>query len=266
MGITPESNVPSALAGWVVARNLSFSNGLDVDRTVWTSPQWTPSDNPSFFGRTAIRNPHDFGTPLGCVPVANSRAQLILSTFNRLASPPNSSFLGAQISTIEKWGLSSNPAGVAFHARVRCPKAAPGGMVTSLFSYNLRSTHPFQHDEIDFEFSSKYWTQSPAPQINTNIYLDNNAGIDQVVTANADFSQPIDFMIMWTAQSIQWFVNGVNVRTASQVPQSDMSLTLNFWVPDTTWGWAYDPHLQPGGAPGTQWIYEVDWAKVYVKS
>ena len=264
MGITPESNVPSALAGWVVARNLSFSNGPDVDRTVWTSPQWTPRDNPSFFGRTAIRNTPDFGRPLGCVPVANSRAQLILSTFNPRASPPNTSFLGAQISTIEKWGLKSSR-GVAFHARVRCPNAAPGGVVTSLFSYNLLSTQPFQHDEIDFEFSSNYWTQSPA-LINTNIYLHDNTGIDQVVTAKADFSQPIDFMIMWTAQGIKWFVNGVNVRTASQVPQSDMSLTLNFWVPDFSWSWAYNDNLQPGGAPGTQWIYEVDWAKVYVKS
>ena len=42
-----------------------------------------------------------------------------------------------------------------------------------------------------------------------------------------------------------------------------MSLVLNFWAPASDWGWAYNSGLQPTAAPGTQWAYQVNWAKVY---
>jgi len=263
--MSDNNNLPEPLksGGWVVAKNLSFNNGPDVDRTIWTTPHWiSPTDNPAFLGRTAIRNIPDFGSPLGCVPVANNRAQLALSTWNP-RDPQQASFLGAQIGTIEQWGLQ-NHKGVAFQANVRSPLGMPGGAVSSLFSYNLLSANPFKHDEIDFEFASNYW-QGANEAVNTNVYLDNNSGIDLVVSTSANFSQDIDFMIMWTAGSIQWFINNTLVRTETSVPQSNMSLTLNFWVPDSGWSWAYNANLQPGGAPGTQWVYEVASANVYVK-
>jgi len=247
---------------WVLSCNLTFSDGADVDRAVWTSPQWTPTNNASFFGRTSIRNPTDYGPAIGCVPVQNGRAQLQLSTWNPLDNT-NGSFLGAQISTIRKWGLASY-AGVRFEARVQCPPDVPAGAVASLFSYNLLSADPFQHDEIDFEFASKHW-QAPGQKVNTNVYVDDNSGLDLVVDTVADFSGPIDFAIEWTAEGIHWYIDGVLVRTCGSVPQSDMSLTLNFWVPDGGWAWAYDAGLQPSGAPGTQWTYQVEWAKVYVR-
>ncbi|GAA4786193.1 hypothetical protein GCM10023307_08660 [Lysobacter hankyongensis] len=263
MSKTLQTNVLQAADGWTVAANLSFSDGPDVDRTVWTSPHWiSSSDNPSFLGRTALRNLPDFGIPLGCVPVANGRAQLILSSWNP-RDPDNTSFLGAQISTREKWGLGSYEK-VAFQARVRCPFGMPGGAVASLFSYNLLSTDPFQHDEIDFEFASNYW-QGAHEAINTNVYLDDNSGIDLVVPTTVDFSGPIDFMIVWSSEDIRWYINDALVRTETSVPQSDMSLTLNVWVPGSDWGWAYNADLQAATAPGTQWIYEVDWANVYVQ-
>lgn len=264
--MSKDPRVPDALAsegGWVVAANLSFSDGPDVDRSVWTSPQWAPNNNPSFFGRTAIRNPHDFGSPLGCVPVRDGRARLALGTWNP-RDPQNKSFLGSQIGTIEKWGLASYD-GVSFEARVRCPVGMSGGAVCSLFSYNLLSSDPFQHDEIDFEFASNHWQPGGAEAINTNVYVDDNSGIDLIVPSTVDFSQPVDFRITWTAESIRWYVDDVLVRTEPQVPRSDMSLTLNFWVPDWHWGWAYNAGLQPSPAPGTEWTYEVDYANVYVR-
>lgn len=248
---------------WIVEKNLSFSDGPDVDRTVWESPQWiSNNNNPSFFGRTAIRNVADFGAPLGYVPVLNGAAQLYLSTWNPLSNPANSSFLGSQISTIEKWGLS-NYEKVAFEASVICPLGMPGGAVSSLFSYNLLSSSPFLHDEIDFEFASNYW-QGSSEAINTNVYVDSNSGIDQVVTTTVDFSQPIVFLIEWSSEAINWHINGQLVRTETSVPQSDMSLTLNFWVPASDWGWAYNANLLPSGAPGQDWVYQVQWANVYV--
>jgi beta-glucanase (GH16 family) len=151
---------------------------------------------------------------------------------------------------------------VAFEAQVVCPMTVPGGAVASVFSYHLLNPNPFQHDEIDFEFSSKHW-RGAGEAINTNIYVASNAGIDQVVGTTVDFSQPITFRIEWTRSGITWYVNRSPVRRNTNVPQSDMSLTFNFWVPDDTWGWAYDANLQPSGAPGTNWVYQVNWAKVY---
>jgi hypothetical protein len=45
-----------------------------------------------------------------------------------------------------------------------------------------------------------------------------------------------------------------------------MRLVLNFWVPASDWGWADNAALQPSGSPGTQWVYQVNWATVYAAS
>lgn len=249
---------------WTLAKDLTFQNGPDVDRSVWQSPQWQPQNNPAYFGRTGIRNIHDFGTPVGCVPVINNAAQLYLSTYNPQSQPAASAFLGAQISTIQQWGLASYSA-VAFEASVLSPVNMPGGGVTSFFTYNLLSADPFLHDEIDFEFSSNWW-KGANEAINTNIYVASNNGIDQVLASAVDFSQWITFRIEWSATGINWYINGNLFRTATQVPQSDMSMVFNFWAPDPGWGWAYNGSLNPSGAPGTQWTYQVQWAKVWIKN
>jgi hypothetical protein len=246
---------------WNLLKAFTFTNGPDVDRTVWQSPQWSPGYNPSFFGRTAIRNIPDYGKPTGCVPVSNSAAQLILGTWNP-KDPTNQSFLGSQISTIEQWGLKNYPKGVAFEAQVVCPMTVPGGAVAAVFSYNLLSQNPFRHDEIDFEAASNYWSGS-GEAINTNVYIASNSGIDKVVPTTMNFSQPVTFRIEWTRSGITWYANRSVIRTGTHVPQSDMSLTLNFWVPDSTWNWAYNANLLPSGSPGTNWVYQVNWARVY---
>ena len=163
--------------------------------------------NPAFLGRTSIRNFHDYQSSLGYVPVINGAAQLYLSTYNPKSVPPNSSFLGAQIGTIEKWGISEHR-GVAFEANVLSPIGIPGGAVTALFAYNLLSAHPFLHDEIDFEFASNSWSGANEA-INTNVYIASNNGIDKVVQTGVDFSNPITFRIEWIRSGIRWFINGI---------------------------------------------------------
>jgi hypothetical protein len=250
----------SSPVSWNVLETFTFTDGPDVDRTVWQSPQWAPNNNPAFFGRTAIRNPTDNGAQ-GYTPVVGGAAQLYLSTYNPLAS--GQSFFGSQISTIEQWGLANNPNGVAFEAVVLFPSGIPGGAVTSLFSYNLLSSSPFLHDEIDFEFASNWWSGANEA-VNTNVYVDSNNGIDQVVNSTVNLLQTTTFRIEWTPAGINWYINGgSSIRTETQVPQSNMSLTLNFWVPDTSWSWAYNSALQPSGSPGTQWVYQVTSATVY---
>lgn len=263
---------------WVLEQEFDFSTAADVDRTVWQSPQWiSDSDNPAFFGRTSIRNPTDFPPPLpGDVPVVANAAQLCLSTFNQLAlnqgNPPD--FLGAQIGTIDKWGLQSYEA-VAFESQVMMPisgtGAAPAGVVASLFAYNLIQVNPFLHDEIDFEISSNFWA-STQPQINTNVYVvtgQNMPNYDNVVTSSIGLSGTVTLRIEWSQAGVSWYINKDQnpfpIHTEANVPQSDMSLVLNFWVPDSGWGWAYNGTLQPTSiGPGQQWIYQVDSAKVWV--
>lgn len=261
---------------WELEQQFNFATGTDVDRTVWQSPQWiSPTDNPSFFGQTSIRNPADFTAPLGYVPVVNNTAQLYLSTFNPLAvEQGNPDFLGAQIGTVSKWGLQSYDA-VAFEAKVVLPTngtaAAPDGVVASLFAYNLIQQSPFLHDEIDFEISSNYWANAQ-PEINTNVYVvtgQNMPNYDQVVTSQIGLSGTVTLRIEWSQSGVSWFINKDQnpfpIYTETKVPQSDMSLVLNFWVPASGWTWAYSSTLLPAASgPGQQWVYQVDWAKVWV--
>lgn len=244
----------------------TFTDGPDVDRSVWQSPHWlSPSDNPAFLGRTSLRNPHDYEGEIGLVPVKNGAAQLRLSTYNP-KDPEHASFLGAQIGTLEKWGLQTYQA-VRFEAKVKCPSIAAGA-VASLFAYHLLSIP--NRDEIDFEFASKHWSP-PDESLNTNVYRDSSGGgvADEVVAVSADFSTSLVFRIEWSAEGINWYIdpsaNPTPIRTMStqsNVPPTDMHLVLNFWVPNQDWGWAYSDDLQPGASPGTQWVYEVEWASV----
>lgn len=260
----------SSSENWNLIENFTFANGTDVDRTVWESPQWiSPTNNPSFFGQTSIRNVPDFGTPLGCVPVVNNAAQLYLSTYNPLSNPAGTSFLGAQIGTIQKWGLSTY-ASVAFEAEVILPVGtAPHGVVAALFAYNLISQSPFLHDEIDFETASKFW-QGVNEAINTNVYVvtgQNMPNYDYVAPTQLSLSASVVLRIEWSAAGVSWYINKATnptpVYTETNVPQTDMSLVLNFWVPDSGWTWAYDLNLKPTNAPGTQWTFQVNWAKVW---
>ena len=156
---------------------------------------------------------------------------------------------------------------MAFEANVLCPVNMPHGAVAAFFSYNLRSQNPFKHDEIDFEFASRHWSGSNE-QINTNVYVDDDDGtaLDEVVATSVDFSQPITFRIEWLRHGtgIRWFINKQPIRSEVKVPQSPMSIVLNFWVPDQTWPWAYSDAIQPTGSAGAlYWTYQVNWAKVY---
>jgi hypothetical protein len=260
---------------WNLLENFTFKDGTDVDRSVWQSPQWSPTSNPSFLGQTSLRNIPDYGSPLGCVPVTGGIAQLYLDTFNPKSSPAGTSFLGAQIGTIKKWGLATYES-VAFEAEVIFPTggtdAAPGGVVAALFAYNLISQSPFLHDEIDFEFASNFW-QGANEAVNTNVYVvtgSNMPNYDNVVNTQINLSGPVVLRLEWSAAGgVRWYINQATnpnpIYTEANVPLSDMGLVLNFWVPDSGWNWAYNSNLLPTAAAGDQWTFQVSWAKVWVK-
>jgi len=261
---------------WELEQNFTFPAAADVDRSIWESPHWiSPTNNPSFFGQTSIRNPEDFPGTIGLVPQINNSAQLYLSNYNQLAvQQGNPDFLGAQISTINQWGVKKYDA-VAFEAQVVMPingsGAAPGGVVAALFAYNLINQSPFLHDEIDFELSSNYWANAQ-PQINTNVYVVTGQSMqnyDQVVASQVGLSGAVTLRIEWSqVGGVNWYINKEQnpnpIHYESNVPQSNMSLVLNFWVPDSGWTWAYNALLSPTStSPGVEWVYQVNWAKVW---
>ena len=235
---------------WTQVFNSNFTaNDSDVDRTVWESPQWSPSNNPSFIGRTTLRNRADFRGSVGLVPVnAAGQAELRLSTWNPLSAAGTPVFLGAQISTKDTWGNGTES--VKFEAKVKCP-VMPKGAVCSLFAYKLLDQSDNHRDEIDFEFSSKHWGDTP-PAVNTNLYVDSRGGgvADEVKSSpGIDYTDFNTFTLIWNpSTSVEWLINGTSIRTdtnPAHVPTHPMHLVLNFWAPSSAWGWAYDSDLAP---------------------
>ncbi len=105
----------------------------------------------------------------------------------------------------------------------------PKGAVAALFAYNLINQSADQRDEIDFELISKYWNDSQ-PQINTNVFFDSSQGTAEQNTIPQVFNKPVDLSIIWSPNGITWLVDLQVVRTSIHAPQSDMSLTFNFWL------------------------------------
>jgi hypothetical protein len=251
---------------WKPVFSDKFPQGSDVDRSKWTSPSWTPVNNPAYYGRTGIRNPKDFTGQyhqLGLIPCTSQNgADLRLSTYNPLAQPAHGAFLGSELRTIATWGGSGQQ--VKFEAEVKCPTMR-GGAVTSLFSYGIIVAP--NHDEIDFEFASNHWaTTSPARDLNTNVYVNSSgAGFGPgVKPTTVNFQNWNIFSLIWTpSKSVEWQINGKSFLIESQhVPTRSMHMVLNFWAPKSDWGWAFNAGLQPSGPPGEEWHYYVKSAAV----
>ena len=70
---------------------------------------------------------------------------------------------------------------------------------------------------------------------------------------------------------IEWGINGKRRYTYNidnPIPDPSLSngmrLHLNFWVPNSDWGWAFNQSLQPSSSePGDEWHYYVENASVY---
>jgi hypothetical protein len=270
--------------GWKRVFHQDFQNNApDVDRNIWESPHWQQGNNPAFYGRTGIRNPKDFKGPVGLVPcTVQTGADLRLSTYNP-GAPNHDTFLGSDIYTKQTWGANGET--VKFEATVQCP-AMPGGAVTSLFSYNLINNQPVDpgdlRNEIDFEFASNHWTDSP-PHLNTNVYGSQNGGGTGIMgVQNADgvnfqnFNTfALEFDPSRASGYIAWFINEEQTCVWSDYPNPNfpypklsdgMRLHLNFWAPARDWGWAYNQNLQPSSSPpGQEWHYYVKNASVYYK-
>ena len=227
-------------------------DGASLDQSKWGIGTW-------LLGRTQLAF-----TP----QVTGGMARLRLDTYN----PGNTSLLrGTEILSDLSFTRGS---GIEFEARVRTNAVAPGGTVTSFFTYTALPGSPPLADEIDFEFLSKHINASPGPSDpvlattwndyrtdGSNFWDPNVHSSVNVDVPNLDLSEFNTFRIRWLPDRVQWYVNDVPIRTAKfAVPDQPAPIRANFWAPNTDWGDAYSAALQPVNNPGanTTWLYDID--------
>ena len=218
MAITPAVDLQVLFAD-------NFSAPLDSN--VWDYPHFSEKNNPSFYGRTQIRQ--------SLPDVSGGFAHLALDTFNP-TDPIGSSFYGSEIITRQTFSL--NGGGIAFEASARLVTATPG-IVGSIFGYNFDfSTH--LHDEIDFELLGND-AAAGRNRVHTNVYANEplGAGHGQFVPVT-DLTSFHVYRMEWYSTAVRWFIDGQLVREdTTHVPQGAMALHANNWAPTQDWGIIY---------------------------
>src|SRR5687768_6595111 len=228
-------------------------DGSSLNLSNWNTGTWQ-------LGRTRLNF-----TP----QVTGGMVRLRHDTYN--PSNPGGSFRGSEIWSDRRFDRG---AGIEFEARVRT-NPLPNGLVTSFFTYQAFDvgTQTFA-DEIDFEFLSKHINASgPASDpvlattwnnynVNGSNFGDPNVHSSVNVTVpGLDLAQFNTVKIRWLADRVQWYVNGVPIRTSKlAVPDIAAPIRANFWAPGAEWPDAYASSLQPVGsaAQNTTHLYDID--------
>jgi hypothetical protein len=220
-----------------------------LDSKVWDYPHFSAINNPSFYGRTQIRQ--------SLPDVSGGSVHLALDTFN----PTGLSLYGSEI--ITRQTFSPNGGGIAFEASARLVTAT-SGIVGSVFGYNFDfSTH--LHDEIDFELLGND-AAAGRSRVQTNVYANEplGAGHGQFVPVT-DLTSFHVYRMEWYSTAVRWFIDGQLVREdTAHVPQGAMALHANIWAPDKDWADAYSELLQPvsSAASNTTYYVDVDYVRV----
>ena len=232
-------------------------SGATLDTANWNIGTWQ-------LGRTRLNF-----TP----QVTGGMVRLRHDTYN--PANPGGSFRGSEIWSDARFDRG---AGLEFEARVRTP-VLPNGLVTSFFTYQAFDvgTQTFA-DEIDFEFLSKHINASGPTvdpvlattwnnyNVNGSNFGDPNVHSSLNVNVNGlDLTQFNTVKIRWLADRVQWYVNGVPIRTSKlAVPDIAAPIRANFWAPGTDWPDAYASTLQPVSNPAqnTTHLYDIDYIAV----
>ena len=228
-------------------------DGSSLNTALWRIPNAGPG---SFLGRTQLET--------AALPgVGGGIATLTLDTYNPTAA--GSLFRGSEIITNS---LYSRDNGLIFEARTRLVSPTAGGLIGSLFSYDVFGSI---RDEIDFELVSNDVINNN-DRILTNVFQDDpftgpGSGGDSAFVAvpGIDLTQFNTYRIEWLPNRLDWYVNDVLVRTATNdLPDDPMSIRLNLWAPDPAFAVAYNPALQPTGSPGSnqEYRYEIDFVEI----
>ena len=239
-------------AGAQVLLRDDFSGG-SLNMSLWRLPDAGPG---SYLGRTQLET-------AAAPAVANGIATLTLDTYNPAA--PGSLFRGSEILTNT---LFSRDQGLIFEARTRLVTPTAGGLIGSLFSYDVFGSI---RDEIDFELLSNDAIASN-PRVLTNVFQDDpftgpGSGGDSAFVGipGIDLTQFNTYRVEWLPDRLDWYVNDQLVRrTTADLPDDPMSIRLNLWAPDTDFAPAYNASLQPTFAArlNQSYAYQVDYVEV----
>lgn len=218
----------------------------------WDYNRWKPTDNPSFYGRTQIRQ--------SLPDAGNGVVRLKLETYNP-RDKDHKSFLGAEMITNKTFGPAKG-AGIAFEVKAKfenVPKGLVGGIFT--FSGNAKS-----HNEIDWEALSNDLAAG-RKQIQTNVYANEPLGVGHVkfVPISSPLTDYHVYRVEWLPNQVRWLVDGKVVRVETDhVPDKAMNLHINFWAPASGWKNAYDASLQPAKTIGANkaFYFDATYAKV----
>ncbi len=220
----------------------------------WDYNHWQPKDNPSFYGRTQIRQ--------SLPDAGNGVVRLKLDTYNP-GDKDHKSFIGAEMITRKSFGPAKKGAGIAFEVKAKfenVPKGLVGGIFT--FSGDAKS-----HNEIDWEALSNDLATGTT-RIQTNVYANEplGRGHPEFVPVSSPLSDYHVYRIEWLPDRVRWLVDGKEVRTEfDHVPNKAMNLHINFWAASSGWKNAYSDTLKPAASEAAKKSYYFDatYAKVF---
>ena len=220
----------------------------------WDYNHWQQNNNPSFYGRTQIRQ--------SLPDAGNGIVRLKLDTYNP-GDKDHKTFIGAEMITRKSFGPAKKGAGVAFEVKARfenVPKGLVGGIFT--FSGNAKS-----HNEIDWEALSNDLAAGKN-QIQTNVFANEPLGAGHVkfVPISSPLTDYHVYRVEWLPNQVRWLVDGKVVRVETEhVPDKAMALHINFWAPSSGWKNAYSDTLKPAASEGAKKSYYLDatYAKVF---
>jgi beta-glucanase (GH16 family) len=269
-------------AGAMASPTIFFRDDFSSGTTINTATNWNVGN--AFLGRT-----QETFTPTIASDGTDSYARLRLDTFNsnNRVGNSNNAFDGSEL--LSKQTFATSSAGIRFEARVRNEGALPAGMVTSFFTYEAQNTtvngvSGTFSDEMDFEFLSTQQnaTHNGSPDNavldssfrNYNANGSNSGNINNHNSAYStfppgqsgpDLSQWHTYDIDWFPDHINWYVDGVEVRTTNiAIPVNAMPIRANFWAPASDFSDAFSSSLQPATSStgNTSYFYDIDYIQV----
>ena len=198
----------------------------------------------------------------------NGVARLRFDTFNPNA--PGVTMLGAEILTRDDY---SNTHGLSVEARIRVVDPIGRGLVAGFFGYV--NDDPVlgvdQFDEIDVELLTNKIDGArnnviPAQEVLTNSWVNASTGNEQFIgIPGLDVTEFNTYRFDWFGDRVEWFVNGLLIRTATQdVPDTAMPIRFNFWAPTSNFTPAFDASLTPVSDPAANdtFFYELDFVTI----
>jgi beta-glucanase (GH16 family) len=220
----------------------------------WDYNHWKAKDNPSFYGRTQVRQ--------SLPDAGDGVARLKFDTYNP-RDEDHKTYLGAEMITRKSFGPAKKGAGIAFEVKAKF-EDVPKGLVGGIFPF---SGNAASHNEIDWELLSNDLVAGRNRAI-TNVYADEpiGKGHDTFVPIPSPLDEYHVYRMEWLPNQVRWLVDGKVVRVETDhVPTKAMALHINFWTPGKGWKDAFSDSLKPAASEGASKSYYFDaaYAKVF---